>query len=250
MCSFLLSMQVSRFNEELDNAEGTVRVVRRRLTVEEVNTLLLETEYDGNTSERPVSSSLVAAASHAEDSYDGDSFTPDDVATPSLASSFFLMTHHGDCSICLDDYVQGDKIRSLPCGHFFHSACITKWLTERSCTCPLCKAILAGNEDDDDSDSLASSGDIVELREGGTQTDNGDEDATSTARAMYQSLVNTFHRSRRRNSRWWRRWQSRPLFQQQQQSPDIDETAAAQQQQPLLEHEMIETEEAAPPAAP
>merc|ERR1711933_36744 len=44
------------------------------------------------------------------------------------------------CSICLEEYDQGECIRVLPCGHTFHSSCIFPWLTERSPTCPLCKA--------------------------------------------------------------------------------------------------------------
>merc|ERR1712176_1321368 len=44
------------------------------------------------------------------------------------------------CSICLEEYEQGECIRVLTCGHTFHSSCIFPWLTERSPTCPLCKA--------------------------------------------------------------------------------------------------------------
>eukprot|EP00242_Pyramimonas_sp_CCMP2087_P005557 CAMPEP_0198210948 /NCGR_PEP_ID=MMETSP1445-20131203/22534_1 /TAXON_ID=36898 /ORGANISM="Pyramimonas sp., Strain CCMP2087" /LENGTH=352 /DNA_ID=CAMNT_0043885117 /DNA_START=63 /DNA_END=1118 /DNA_ORIENTATION=- len=31
------------------------------------------------------------------------------------------------CSVCLDDFAGGDKIRALPCAHTFHSACIDQW---------------------------------------------------------------------------------------------------------------------------
>lgn len=52
------------------------------------------------------------------------------------------------CTICLDDYDIGDKLRCLPCGHAFHANCIAKWLIERSATCPLCKIDLYEEEDD------------------------------------------------------------------------------------------------------
>jgi len=54
------------------------------------------------------------------------------------------------CTICLDDYEVGDKLRCLPCGHVFHAGCIGKWLVERSATCPLCNEKFYPEEGDDD----------------------------------------------------------------------------------------------------
>jgi len=54
------------------------------------------------------------------------------------------------CTICLDDYEIGDKLRCLPCRHAFHGNCIAKWLIERSATCPLCNIDLYEDEDDDE----------------------------------------------------------------------------------------------------
>mmetsp|Transcript_13385 Transcript_13385/g.28073 ORF Transcript_13385/g.28073 Transcript_13385/m.28073 type:complete len:870 (-) Transcript_13385:198-2807(-) len=66
--------------------------------------------------------------------------------------------HHNSCSICLDEYEPGEQIRVLPCGHTFHSQCIFPWLTERSPTCPLCKAMFEAVrcELDDDGDEVES----------------------------------------------------------------------------------------------
>ena len=41
------------------------------------------------------------------------------------------------CSICLDDFVVGDKIIYLPCFHYYHAQCIEKW-AHSSDKCPLC----------------------------------------------------------------------------------------------------------------
>ena len=40
------------------------------------------------------------------------------------------------CSICLCEYQPEELIRTLPCGHLFHSVCITRWFRSRT-SCPL-----------------------------------------------------------------------------------------------------------------
>jgi hypothetical protein len=42
------------------------------------------------------------------------------------------------CSICLMDINDGQNTILLPCGHMFHSDCVTKWLEIHN-TCPLCR---------------------------------------------------------------------------------------------------------------
>jgi len=40
------------------------------------------------------------------------------------------------CSICRDDFVDGDIIRDLKCGHSYHRGCVDEWLLRKN-TCPL-----------------------------------------------------------------------------------------------------------------
>lgn len=54
------------------------------------------------------------------------------------------------CSVCISDYVTGNKLRQLPCMHEFHIHCIDRWLSE-NCTCPVCRQPVLGS-------SLANSG--------------------------------------------------------------------------------------------
>ena len=41
------------------------------------------------------------------------------------------------CSICTEDFAEGDDLRRLTCGHLFHMPCIDPWLQDRARTCPL-----------------------------------------------------------------------------------------------------------------
>jgi hypothetical protein len=90
------------------------------------------------------------------------------------------------CSICIDNFEDGEKIRLLPkCKHGFHTDCLMPWLTERQGCCPLCKRSVLG-PDDEDSDYEDENRDVetgVELVNQGqpvpneeyTESRNGDE---------------------------------------------------------------------------
>ena len=43
------------------------------------------------------------------------------------------------CTVCLDEYDEGDEIRELECEHAFHKTCIDEWLTTKRAYCPCCK---------------------------------------------------------------------------------------------------------------
>ncbi|KAJ3169692.1 hypothetical protein HDU87_000574 [Geranomyces variabilis] len=38
------------------------------------------------------------------------------------------MAAHADCSVCQDEYTEGETVTALPCKHLFHGACIEHWL--------------------------------------------------------------------------------------------------------------------------
>ncbi|KAJ8598093.1 hypothetical protein CTAYLR_005570 [Chrysophaeum taylorii] len=42
------------------------------------------------------------------------------------------------CCICLEDHVVNSMVTRMPCGHLFHSDCLTDWLS-RHCSCPVCR---------------------------------------------------------------------------------------------------------------
>ncbi|XP_077211528.1 putative E3 ubiquitin-protein ligase HIP1 isoform X2 [Tasmannia lanceolata] len=42
------------------------------------------------------------------------------------------------CCICQEEYVEGDELGKLGCGHDFHAACVKEWLMQKN-ICPMCK---------------------------------------------------------------------------------------------------------------
>lgn len=62
-----------------------------------------------------------------------------------------LTTSCTTCSICIDDFEDGERIRVLPkCRHGFHTECLMPWLTERQGCCPLCKRSVLGPDIEED----------------------------------------------------------------------------------------------------
>ncbi|KAI0312864.1 hypothetical protein OF83DRAFT_1176223 [Amylostereum chailletii] len=45
-----------------------------------------------------------------------------------------------ECTICLESFAKGDRVRVLPCKHIFHLDEVDEWLIQRKKLCPVCKA--------------------------------------------------------------------------------------------------------------
>jgi len=43
-----------------------------------------------------------------------------------------------NCQICMEDFEEGDELRTLPCFHLFHAHCVDQWLKEKA-MCPTCR---------------------------------------------------------------------------------------------------------------
>lgn len=157
-CSLCFLSVISSFFEITQPVEHHVNRPRRqqRLTPWQVREKFPVGVFDGNQINfgLPVSRHC-----------NNDSENPMDDSNANEANTSLLLSAEGDrpalgpspvvvtdetCAICLDDYELGDKLRSLPCQHTFHSKCIVKWLTERSATCPLCKIDLYESDDEEE----------------------------------------------------------------------------------------------------
>ncbi|KAK7922311.1 hypothetical protein WMY93_009213 [Mugilogobius chulae] len=49
------------------------------------------------------------------------------------------MLHCSECVVCLENFVNGEVLMGLPCGHTFHQSCIVVWLLEGQHCCPVCR---------------------------------------------------------------------------------------------------------------
>jgi len=70
-------------------------------------------------------------------------------ALPEIA--FKKQADEGDgerCTVCLDDYEDGEIVLQLPCSHIFHGHCVPEWFKTQK-TCPLCRhgVVIEKNED-------------------------------------------------------------------------------------------------------
>ncbi|CAN8276230.1 unnamed protein product [Cochlearia groenlandica] len=59
------------------------------------------------------------------------------------SSSSSAVESHQDkepCCVCQEEYVEGDDLGTLGCGHEFHTLCVKQWLMLKN-LCPICKTI-------------------------------------------------------------------------------------------------------------
>ncbi|CAK74048.1 unnamed protein product (macronuclear) [Paramecium tetraurelia] len=56
-----------------------------------------------------------------------------------------LSQEYKQCSICINNYEDGEELILLPCIHRFHKKCISEWFKNQS-TCPICKTDITQQE--------------------------------------------------------------------------------------------------------
>merc|ERR1719341_940337 len=63
---------------------------------------------------------------------------------PTVKISQQQMEKSQSCSVCWEDFTEGEEVKLLECEHCFHSQCIVPWL-ELHGTCPVCRKELGKN---------------------------------------------------------------------------------------------------------
>lgn len=53
-----------------------------------------------------------------------------------------IHTFSEECSICLDKFVQSEKVILLECKHSYHPKCLYGWIREKM-VCPTCKKLIS-----------------------------------------------------------------------------------------------------------
>ena len=72
----------------------------------------------------------------------GQGLTQLDISQNTLTKTYDNTEQNGansSCNICLSEFDQGEKVRTLPCFHVFHASCIDNWL-DRKPECPVCRS--------------------------------------------------------------------------------------------------------------
>jgi len=73
--------------------------------------------------------------------------TAEPAVVDQLARKLFHDGAVKECGVCLSALDKKSDAVELPCKHCFHSACISKWLTECKNACPICLAPIQRPDD-------------------------------------------------------------------------------------------------------
>ena len=97
---------------------------------------------NGSADEVPAAHAAPTAAESSESSPRNAEQPPEAQAQRALNARGSGADIHGEgdnlgCSICTDDFKDGEDVRVLPCNHKFHPNCVDPWLINVSGTCPL-----------------------------------------------------------------------------------------------------------------
>uniref|UniRef100_A0A0K0FMC3 RING-type domain-containing protein n=1 Tax=Strongyloides venezuelensis TaxID=75913 RepID=A0A0K0FMC3_STRVS len=104
------------------------------------------------------------------------------------------------CAICLEDFVEGEKLRVLYCNHVYHCKCIDPWLTKNRKVCPICKRKVGPSTGDSSSDEETvergrQNNLYNDTNNGGSMNSSINSASTSETDPLLSNSVNTLQTS-------------------------------------------------------
>jgi len=112
------------------------------------------------------------------------------------------MEKSSSCSVCWEDFTEGEEVRLLECGHCFHSGCIVPWL-ELHGTCPVCRKQLNPGHVPPDPDTTETLFTDATAQSSETSTDAGQpEDAGAASGGGLSGMIQSAMNQLLRTSNW------------------------------------------------
>jgi len=102
---------------------------------------------------------------------------------PTVKISKEQMEKSQSCSVCWEDFTEGEEVKLLECEHCFHSPCIVPWL-ELHGTCPVCRKELGKSS----TEAGASAGATVVEPEVGAEGAEGGAPSSSSSSNPQQPM--------------------------------------------------------------
>ena len=68
-----------------------------------------------------------------------DSYEPEPPSLPSIVNVPEDLRAQ-DGSVCLNSLGNGEEVSKTRCGHYFHTACVNRWIAQRR-SCPMCREL-------------------------------------------------------------------------------------------------------------
>ncbi|KAK6931197.1 Zinc finger, RING-type [Dillenia turbinata] len=83
-----------------------------------------------------------------EDEEDDGMIPTKEASIEALETKVYDSKENESCTICFEDFLEGEQMKLMPCSHFYHGECIKKWL-KRSHFCPICRYEMPAENLDD-----------------------------------------------------------------------------------------------------
>ncbi len=74
-----------------------------------------------------------------ERNIENNTIVPQEIDKPDIKITVFTSDEPSSCTICLEDFEEGENVNETNCGHFYHTNCMEKILNNNIKNCPVCR---------------------------------------------------------------------------------------------------------------